>query len=140
MVTSRKATINSQRDIKLDMWTPAGYVTIHHFCWVSRSFAGDKRDSQQVTVSPRIQWSIISGPNGIVRPLRMDSSVGLLLIMKLSFKTLSCPSSNHTKKNLCRSSDKHWGLEDDIEDLVSIATNGYGVKTLHIHLIEPLPL
>ena len=22
-----------------------GYVTIHCFCWVSRSFAGDKRDS-----------------------------------------------------------------------------------------------
>ena len=89
MVTSRKATINSQRDIKLDMWTPAGYVTIRCFCQVSRSFAGDKRDSQKVTVSPRIQWSIISGQNGIVMPLRMDSSVGLLLAMKLSFKTPS---------------------------------------------------
>ena len=97
MVTSRKVTINSQR-VKLDMWTPAGYVTIHCFCWVSRSFAGDKRDSQKVTVSPRIQWSIISGPNGIVRPLRIDSLVGLLLVMKLSFKTPSQPSSNRTKK------------------------------------------
>ena len=104
MVTSRKATINSQRDVKFNMWTPAGYVTIHRFCWVLRSFVGDKRDSWKVTVSPRKQWLIISGPNGIVRPLRMDSSVGLFL------------------------SDKHWGLEDDTEDLVSIATNGYGVK------------
>ena len=32
------------------------------------------------------------------------------------------------QKNLCRSSNKHRGFEDDTEDLVSIATNGYGVK------------
>ena len=129
MVTSRKATINSQRDIKLDMWTPAGYVTICCFCQVLRSFAGDKRDSQKVTVSPRIQWLIISGPNGIDSKAIENGFFGRSIahnetVLQNPFLTIL---ESH-QKNLCRLSNKCWGLEDDTEDLVSIATNGYGVK------------
>ena len=117
-VTSRKATINSQRDLKSEMCTPVGYVTIHRFCRVSRIFAGIIMDTMVDNIWAK--WNNKVPENGFFSmSFNHDETIlqnPLLTILKLH------------QKNLCRSSDKCWGLKEDAENLVSFATNSYGVK------------
>lgn len=105
---SNIVTISSQRELKSEIWTPCGYITICRFSQHSILRGILMQGDQRCLVSWSTQESMSCGPKGILRSCRKLASEHLSFVIQLSFKTPHLPSGSCTRKTLVTQPIKDW--------------------------------